>query len=237
MKRSLEVELVLEKDGTVRAELRDLVSGLTKTIKNNFSPDEHPEFDAAIGNEIYSWLSLMADQMDEEDVPALESPDKEPTSVWLTLCWRNENNEIIQTHATVADWFSDWLGECELCPANDTQIISIIVDGESLHFEMGCLFEDVMEAIRPTMVVHHVDTDDEDIVYCSDPECADEPRYFIGKANAEKYIDQRALQNAKAIGCVGICKHCGQPVFPDQCPGVWAHCYHCDACYAGPEDL
>lgn len=32
-----------------------------------YSPDEHPEFDTAIGEEIYSWISLWADQKEEED--------------------------------------------------------------------------------------------------------------------------------------------------------------------------
>ncbi len=32
-----------------------------------YSFDEHPEFDKAIGNEIYSWLSLWADYLEEED--------------------------------------------------------------------------------------------------------------------------------------------------------------------------
>lgn len=37
-------------------------------IHNVFSPDEHPEFNDQIGNEIYSWLTLMADEMEEDDV-------------------------------------------------------------------------------------------------------------------------------------------------------------------------
>lgn len=30
-----------------------------------FSPDEHPEFDKSIGEEIYSWISLWVDQKED----------------------------------------------------------------------------------------------------------------------------------------------------------------------------
>lgn len=30
-----------------------------------YSPNEHPQFDEAIGTEIYSWISLWMDQIEE----------------------------------------------------------------------------------------------------------------------------------------------------------------------------
>lgn len=32
-----------------------------------YMPDEHPEFNEAIGNEIYSWASLGMDELNEEE--------------------------------------------------------------------------------------------------------------------------------------------------------------------------
>lgn len=40
-------------------------SGEVSQFQFPFSPNEHPEFDAAIGNEIYSWVSLWMEA--EED--------------------------------------------------------------------------------------------------------------------------------------------------------------------------
>lgn len=244
MKRSLKVELVLEKDGTVRAELRDIESGLHKTIEAPFSQDEHPEFDAAVGEELYSWLTLMADEMEKEEenlecALALQFPDMEPTDLGVLLQWRDSDGNPVEMMTTAAAWFVDWMGECEMCPPNDTPITGVIAGGETIYRDArGSLtFEEVMEAIRPTMVYHHWEDEDEDYIWCGEPENSEEPRYFIGLANALRYIEQNDVPYAKAIECIGICKECGQPVFPSREYGVWGYCHHCDACYAGPEDL
>lgn len=42
-------------------------SGEQATIYNEFSPDEHSEFNELLGNEIYSWLSLWADEMNDSE--------------------------------------------------------------------------------------------------------------------------------------------------------------------------
>lgn len=55
-----------------------------------YSPDEHPEFNQAIGNEIYSWLELWKDEMEDikdvwdefGDVPM--NPDTER----IEVAWR-----------------------------------------------------------------------------------------------------------------------------------------------------
>lgn len=58
--RSLDVTLTYN-NGVVTAQIHDTESGLSTTIENAYSPDEHPEFDEAVGREFYSWLSLMAE--------------------------------------------------------------------------------------------------------------------------------------------------------------------------------
>lgn len=37
-------------------------AGEIKQIDLPFSPDEHPEFDKQLGDEIYSWMSLMEEE-------------------------------------------------------------------------------------------------------------------------------------------------------------------------------
>ena len=32
-----------------------------------YSPDEHPEFDERFGQEIYSWISLWMDELEDND--------------------------------------------------------------------------------------------------------------------------------------------------------------------------
>lgn len=66
--KNLEITLQLNKDGKMVVGVYEPESGGCCEIHNVFSPDEHPEFNAQIGNEIYSWLTLMADEMEEYDV-------------------------------------------------------------------------------------------------------------------------------------------------------------------------
>lgn len=42
-------------------------SGEIVQMQHPYSPDEHPLFDKAIGDEIYSWLSLWADEREGND--------------------------------------------------------------------------------------------------------------------------------------------------------------------------
>ena len=164
----------------------------------------------------------------------------EPTDVVLNICWFGEDMELVNRSATAAEWFADWNGECEICPPNDASftVNAYTLDGKeiSVFFEFAD-FEELMEAIRPTMIYHHWDSDDEDYIRCAEPENANEPKYFIGKASALRYIADNDVPYAKAVESICLCKHCGQPVFPAREPGVWGYCHHCDACYAGPDDL
>ena len=49
-------------DGRIEVDVYDNESGEIKQIDLPFSPDEHPVFDKQLGDEIYSWLSLMEEK-------------------------------------------------------------------------------------------------------------------------------------------------------------------------------
>lgn len=63
MERNLELTIRMGENDECEVDVYEPESGECKTIAFPFSPDEHPEFDAAVGNEIYSWLSLWADEL------------------------------------------------------------------------------------------------------------------------------------------------------------------------------
>lgn len=64
MERSLSISIRMA-DGEITIGVHEPESGEYKELGFPFSPDEHPEFDAAIGNEIYSWLDCWADMEDK----------------------------------------------------------------------------------------------------------------------------------------------------------------------------
>lgn len=252
MERNLNIRLILNEDGSIRAEVQDNESGLHATIENNYSPDEHPEFDADIGEELYSWLALMADEMKlENNVPTAFDLRAiqlyEPTDVVLNVCWFGEKLELIKRSATAAEWFSDWCGKCEMCPPNDTPIFTVsasTVDGNGIGMVFigkngkdTPIFEDLMKAIRPCMVYQHWDSNEEAFVACEESSNSGEPRYFIGMDTAFQFAVDNNIPDANVVECLGICPNCGQPVFHAREPGVWGKCFHCDTCFAGPEDI
>lgn len=57
IERHLELAIRL-RDGEVEVDVYEPESGEIKQLQYPLSFDEHPDFDAAIGEEIYSWLSL-----------------------------------------------------------------------------------------------------------------------------------------------------------------------------------
>lgn len=63
IKRTMTLELECD-GGEISATIHDNESGLTKTVRHPYSPDEHREFDVELGNEVYSWAEIM---MDEEE--------------------------------------------------------------------------------------------------------------------------------------------------------------------------
>lgn len=66
--KELHVFIRLSDTGEIIATVEEPESGEQTTFYNAFSPDEHPEFNEQIGNEIYSWLSLWADELADEEV-------------------------------------------------------------------------------------------------------------------------------------------------------------------------
>lgn len=68
MQRLLEITIRLNEDD-FEIDVYEPESGEVAQYQHQYSPDEHPEFDETIGNEIYSWISLWRDELeDEEDV-------------------------------------------------------------------------------------------------------------------------------------------------------------------------
>ena len=66
MERTLTLTIALDNyDKTIFADVLEPESGESSRIVTPFSPDEHPEFNERIGNEIYSWITLWADEMEE----------------------------------------------------------------------------------------------------------------------------------------------------------------------------
>lgn len=160
---------------------------------------------------------------------------REPTDVVLVIGWDGKYHT-----ATAAQWFSDWQGMCEMCPENDTPItVSVFTaDGKEVRSEIeNADFEELMEMIRPCIIYHHYAGADEDYIRCDETESADEPKYFVGKKSAIRYIADHDVPYAKVVECIGICKECGHPVFPSREPGFYGYCHHCDLCYPHIDDL
>lgn len=66
MRRELELTIRLNEDDFA-VDVYEPESGETSWMRFPFSPDEHPEFDRWIGEEIYSWISLWADEKEDEN--------------------------------------------------------------------------------------------------------------------------------------------------------------------------
>ena len=66
MSRVLELTIHLNGDN-FEVDVYEPESGEVAQIQYPYSPDEHPEFDKAIGDEIYSWISLWAEEGEERD--------------------------------------------------------------------------------------------------------------------------------------------------------------------------
>lgn len=69
MKRMLDLMVTVNDDlSEISVEIYDPESAIRDSFTESFSPDEHPEFDKQIGDLIYSWATLMADNIEEEGV-------------------------------------------------------------------------------------------------------------------------------------------------------------------------
>ena len=62
MQKTLELTIRINEDD-FELDVYEPESGEIAQMQHPLSTDEHPEFDQAIGNEIYSWISLWADEV------------------------------------------------------------------------------------------------------------------------------------------------------------------------------
>lgn len=66
MERTLNLTIYLDDyNKYVTVDFQEPESGESSRIVVPFSPDKHPELNERIGNEIYSWITLWADEMDD----------------------------------------------------------------------------------------------------------------------------------------------------------------------------
>lgn len=66
MERHLELTIRME-DDHFELDVYEPETGEISQIEAPLSFDEHPEFDAKIGTEIYSWLALWADENEQAE--------------------------------------------------------------------------------------------------------------------------------------------------------------------------
>lgn len=64
IEKNLEITLRLDRDRNISVGIYHPESGEWCEIHNVYSPDEHPELDKQVGDELYSWFALMADEME-----------------------------------------------------------------------------------------------------------------------------------------------------------------------------
>lgn len=61
MQKMLELTVRINKND-FEVDVYEPESGEVVQMQHSFLPDEHPEFNKAIGDEIYSWISLWAEE-------------------------------------------------------------------------------------------------------------------------------------------------------------------------------
>ena len=64
-KRTLTLDLWIEDDNAM-VEILEAETGDHVGIVIPYSWDEHPEFNERIGNELYAWLQLLADEIEQD---------------------------------------------------------------------------------------------------------------------------------------------------------------------------
>lgn len=56
--RTLELSLKVCDDDSLEVDIQEPISGTIDRLLFTYSPDEHPEFDQFIGNQLYDWLKM-----------------------------------------------------------------------------------------------------------------------------------------------------------------------------------
>lgn len=58
MQKMLELTIRVDNDDEFEVDVYEPETGEISQLQFPFSPDEHPDFDKTIGDEIYNWLSM-----------------------------------------------------------------------------------------------------------------------------------------------------------------------------------
>lgn len=74
MEHRLDITIDFKGKDRFKVRVMEPESGLYSESEYPFSPDEHPEFDKYIGEELYSWFSLWS-ETEEIDFESLDDED------------------------------------------------------------------------------------------------------------------------------------------------------------------
>ena len=86
MQKNLDIQLRLN-DDCFDVDIYEPESGDVQQYSFPYSPDEHPEFDATIGEEIYSWLRSMADEEGEASASKTDAKAPAPAEPGTQKYW------------------------------------------------------------------------------------------------------------------------------------------------------
>ena len=71
--KTLQLTLRLNENGWFDVDVYEPESGSSLQLNHPYCPNEHPEFNEDIGDEIYSWLGIMVDDLEAELTDVLEA--------------------------------------------------------------------------------------------------------------------------------------------------------------------
>lgn len=65
--KHLDLNVVVD-NGCITVHIYEPETGETTTFSKDYSPNEHPEFDAELGKELYSWINLRLEEKEQSDI-------------------------------------------------------------------------------------------------------------------------------------------------------------------------
>lgn len=66
IEKTLQLTLRLNENGWFDVDIYELESGSSFQLNYPYCPDEHPEFNEDIGDEVYSWLGIMVEDLEAQ---------------------------------------------------------------------------------------------------------------------------------------------------------------------------
>ena len=66
IEKTLQLTLRLNENGWFDVDIYELESGSSFQLNHPYCPDEHPEFNEDIGDEVYSWLGIMVEDLEAQ---------------------------------------------------------------------------------------------------------------------------------------------------------------------------